>query len=96
MFASLTVRHPCYDEFNTLLKLPALDEGDTIDYDAALTICGIISDNSYGSGWFARSNDGNHVCHPEAPLEAGDVYYFAAADPTCKLALPIDLGHCPV
>ena len=83
-FAQLIVRHPQYDEFNTLLKLPALDKDDTIDYDTALTICGIICNNSYDSGWFARSRDGNHVCKPGAPLKAGEVYYFAAGDQTCK------------
>jgi hypothetical protein len=83
-FAQLIVRHPHYDDFNTLLKLPALGEGDTIDYDTALTICGIICDNSYRSGWFARSRDGNHSCDPGVPLKAGEVYYFAAADRTCS------------
>lgn len=83
-FAHLIVRHPHYDEFNTLLKLPTLGEDNTIDYDVALTICGIICDNSYGSGWFARSQDGNHVCDPGAPLKAGEVYYFATVDQACK------------
>jgi hypothetical protein len=44
--SQLIIRH---DDYNTLLKLPALDEGDTIDYDTALTICGIVCDNSYGT-----------------------------------------------
>lgn len=29
----------------TLVKLPPPDDGDTIDYNAALTICGILSNN---------------------------------------------------
>ena len=29
----------------TFVKLPRPDDWDTIDYDAALTICGIISNN---------------------------------------------------
>jgi hypothetical protein len=92
-FKSLIVRHPCYDDGNILLNLPALCEGDTIDYDTALTICGIISGNSYGSGWFATSQDGNDVCPSEAPLKAGAVYYFATANPTCRLLLGTDLEH---
>jgi hypothetical protein len=58
-----------------LLKLPALGEGS---YDTALMIYGIICDNSYGSGWLARSGRGNYVCDPGAPLKAGEIYYFAA------------------
>jgi hypothetical protein len=83
-FAQLIVRHPHYDEFNTLLSLPALSDGDTVDYDTALTICGIICDNSYSSGWFARSRGGSRICDPGAPLKAGEVYYFAAVDPACN------------
>lgn len=76
--ASLVVRHPHYADYNTLVKLAALDDGDTVDYDIALTICGIIADNSWNSGWFARSSDGSNVCDRGAPLVAsdGDVFYF--------------------
>jgi hypothetical protein len=87
-FAQLIVRHPSYDDFNTLLKLPALGDDDTIDHDTALTICGIISDNSWDSGWFARSRDGEQPCDRGQPLKAGEVWYFAAADPACKQRVP--------
>jgi hypothetical protein len=62
------VRHPHYPNYNTLVKLPALDEGNTVDYNVALIICGIISDNSWSTGWFARSNDGSNVCEQGVPL----------------------------
>jgi hypothetical protein len=39
---TLIVRHPHYPKYNTLVKLPALDEGDTVKYNVALIICGII------------------------------------------------------
>lgn len=42
----LVVRYPYYLDYNTLVKLPALDNGDIVNYNAALTIYGIISDNS--------------------------------------------------
>ncbi|KAL9077551.1 MAG: hypothetical protein Q9157_003328 [Trypethelium eluteriae] len=80
MFEPLIIRHPHYDEFNTLLKLPALGKEDTIDYNTALIICGIICDNSYNSGWLARSRDGTRACDPKVPLGAGEVYYFATSD----------------
>jgi hypothetical protein len=72
------VRHPHYPDCNTLVKLPALDEGDTVDYNVALIICGIISDNSWSTGWFARSADGSNMCERCVPLAAagGDVFYF--------------------
>ncbi|KAF2453892.1 hypothetical protein BDY21DRAFT_354436 [Lineolata rhizophorae] len=69
-FSRLVIQHPCYDNFNTLLKLPVLDEGNTIDYGTALTTCGIVCDNSYGTGWFARSRDGSSICTPGTPLES--------------------------
>ena len=84
IFTQLIVRHPHYNELNTLLKIPALEKEDTVDYDTALTLCGIISDNSYNSGWFARSKDGKHVCDRGSPLKAGEVFYFATADKSCK------------
>lgn len=82
---TLLVRHPHYRDYNTLLKLPALDEGDTVHYNVALIICGIISDNSWETGWFARASDGSSVCEPDVPLAAsdGDVFYFVN-DPSCK------------
>jgi hypothetical protein len=44
---TLVVRHPHYTDCNTLVKLPpSKDDGDTIDYDVALTICSIISNNN--------------------------------------------------
>ena len=77
------MRHPHYPNYNTLVKLPALD-GDTVDYNVALIICGIISDNSWSTGWFARSNDGSNVCEQGVPLAAdSDVFYFVD-DQTCK------------
>jgi hypothetical protein len=39
---------PTPPDCNTLVKLPALDDGDTVHYDVALIICGIISDNMSG------------------------------------------------
>ncbi|KAF1995073.1 hypothetical protein P154DRAFT_539077 [Amniculicola lignicola CBS 123094] len=74
----LLVRHPHYRDYNTLLKLPALDEGDSVHYNVALIICGIIADNSWETGWFARASDGSRVCEPGVPLVAadGDVFYF--------------------
>jgi HNH endonuclease len=74
---ALIIRHPHYANYNTLVKLPALDERDVVDYNVALIICGIISDNSWNSGWFARSKDGTNVCEPGVPLTADvDVFYF--------------------
>ncbi|KAL8876291.1 MAG: hypothetical protein Q9198_005488 [Flavoplaca austrocitrina] len=75
---TLIVRHPHYRYYNTLLKLPALDEGGAVDYNVALLICGIITDNSWETGWFARSADGSNMCKRGAPLVAadGDVFYF--------------------
>lgn len=58
-------------------KLPALDEDDTVDYNVALIICGIISDNSWSTGWFARSADGSNMCERGVPLAAaGDSSRF--------------------
>ncbi|KAF2461866.1 hypothetical protein BDY21DRAFT_359903 [Lineolata rhizophorae] len=74
------VCHPHYRDCNTLVKLPALDDGDTVDYDVALIICGIISDNSWSTGWFSRSADGSNVCERGVPLAAadGNVFYFVS------------------
>jgi hypothetical protein len=81
---TLIVRHPHYPNYHILVKLPALDEGGTVDYDVALIICGIISDNSWSNGWFARSNDGTSVCEQGVPLAAdSDVFYFVN-DRKCK------------
>ncbi|KAF2433996.1 hypothetical protein EJ08DRAFT_694026 [Tothia fuscella] len=61
-------------------RLPALDEGDTVDYDVALIICGIISDNSWSTSWFARSRDGSTVCEKGLPLATeSDVFYFVGS-----------------
>lgn len=30
---TLVVRHPHYPDCNTLVKLPTLDDGDTVNYD---------------------------------------------------------------
>jgi hypothetical protein len=92
-FSQLIIRHPHYDDYNTLLKLPALDEGDTIDYDTALTICGIVCDNSYGTGWFAKSRDGSRICATGTPLVAGEVYYFATEDRSCRSLLAGSLSE---
>jgi hypothetical protein len=83
-FSQLIIRHLHYDDYNTLLKLPALDEGDTIDYDTAPTICGIVCDNNYGIGWFAKSRDGSRICAPGTP---GEVYYFTTEDRSCRSLL---------
>jgi hypothetical protein len=90
------VRHPHYLDYNTLVKLPVLDEGDTVNYNVALIICGIISDNSWSTGWFARSADGSNICERGAPLAAagGDVFYFVD-DPNCKQR-SICNGHTPL
>ncbi|KAH8726888.1 hypothetical protein GQ44DRAFT_141882 [Phaeosphaeriaceae sp. PMI808] len=82
---TLLVRHPHYRDSNTLLRLPALDEGDTVDYNVALIICGIIADNSWKPGWFARASDGSAVCELGVPLAAadGDLFYFVE-DRDCK------------
>ena len=93
-FAQLIVRHPHYNEFNTLLKIPTLEEDNTVDYDTALTICGIICDNSYDSGWFAKSSDGSHTCDRGSPLKAGEVYYFATVDKSCKYGLLTYFESC--
>ena len=83
---TLLVRHPHYSNYNTLVKLPALDEGNTVDYNVALIICGIISDNSWSTGWFARSKDGSNACEKRLPLAADcDVFYFVGSE-TCELA----------
>lgn len=43
-------------EYNILLKLPALDEGDAVQYAVALIICGIISDNSWKTAGSLRDS----------------------------------------
>lgn len=85
LIPTLNVRHPLYQDYNTFLKLPALDEGVTVNYNAALIICGIICDNSWKTGWFARSADGSDICERDVPLAAtdSDVFYFVG-DPNCK------------
>ncbi|KAH8689263.1 hypothetical protein GQ44DRAFT_720509 [Phaeosphaeriaceae sp. PMI808] len=95
---TLVVRHPHYPDYNTLVKLPALDHGDTVDYDAALIICGIISDNSWSTGWFARSADGSNVCERGAPLVAadGDVFYFVSHRTCQSQPQSIRHGHAPL
>ena len=93
IFFQLIIRHPHYDDYNTLLKLPALDEGDTIDYDTALTICGIACDNNYGIGWFAKLRDGSRICATGTPLVAGEVYYFATEDRSCRSLLAGSLSE---
>jgi hypothetical protein len=96
--SKLIVRHPHYPDCNTLVKLPALDEGNTVSYDVALIICGIISDNSWSTGWFARSADGSNICERGVPLAAagGDVFYFVD-DASCKSQrLFIYDGHAPL
>ena len=74
----LIVCHPHYQNFNELVNIPALDDGDTVDYNVALIICGIIADNSWSTGWFARSSDGSDRCAVGMPLSvaSGKVFYF--------------------
>ena len=45
----------------------------------------IIADNSWKTGWFARSADGSNVCERGAPLVAADddIFYFVN-DRNCK------------
>jgi hypothetical protein len=50
-----------YRDYNTLVKLPALDEGDAVNYTITLIMCGILFDNSRSTGWFAPSDDGSNV-----------------------------------
>jgi len=57
------------------------------DDDTALTICGIVCDNSYGTGWFAKSRDGSRICATGTPLVAGEAYYFATEDRSCRSLL---------
>jgi hypothetical protein len=75
---TLIVRHPHYLDCNTLVKLPALDEGNTVDYNIALIICGIISDNSWSTGWFIYSADNDNICNRDILLAAinSDIFYF--------------------
>ncbi|KAF1815211.1 hypothetical protein P152DRAFT_248752 [Eremomyces bilateralis CBS 781.70] len=91
---TLIVRHPHYPDCNTLVKLPALDDGDIVDYDVALIICGITSDNSWSTGWFARSADGSKMCTPGVPLVAsdGDVFYFVS-DRNYKYPVYVSWDH---
>jgi hypothetical protein len=60
-FSQLIIRHLYYDDYNTLLKLPALDKGDIIDYDTTLIIYSIICDNSYSIDWFVKLRDRSRI-----------------------------------
>ncbi|KAK1762142.1 hypothetical protein QBC33DRAFT_462078 [Phialemonium atrogriseum] len=53
--ATIDFLHPGYpDGDNTLLSLPALDDGG-IYYDIALAACGVIADNTWSTGFFVES-----------------------------------------
>ena len=92
-FSQLIIRHPHYDDYNTLLKLPALDKGDTINYDTTLIIYSIVCDNSYSTDWFAKLKDGNRIYATKTPLVAGEVYYFATEDRSCRSLLAGSLSE---
>jgi hypothetical protein len=77
-YSTLIVRHPYYEKtVSAFMELPALDEDYAVDYNVALIICGIIANNTWSTGWFARSRDGRVVCPPGQPMAvaSGDVYY---------------------
>jgi hypothetical protein len=82
----LIVRHPHYKDFNLLVSLPALNADQTVDYNVTLIVCGIICDNSWSTGWFSHSREGNDPCPQGQPLTvAHDVYYFVD-DRSCMLS----------
>lgn len=96
-------RHPAYpDTEPDLLCLSALDGGDGIDYDLALTSCCIITGNTFATGWLAtRVSSGDGDGDGDGPLfhrvgRPGDgilrhrQYHFCIGeqDPTtCKYSL---------
>jgi hypothetical protein len=93
----LVVRHPHYQNHNTLVKLPALDEDNTVDYNAALIVCGIICDNSWSTGWFAWSKDGSNACEQGLLLTADRPVYSELQQPVSPFARSIlfsqPVGH---
>ncbi|GAB1311800.1 hypothetical protein MFIFM68171_02010 [Madurella fahalii] len=82
-------RHPAYpDTEPDLLRLSALDDGDGIQYDIALTSCCIVTGNTFATGWLATrvsSSDGNgphfhRVGRPDDGILRDRKYYFCVGE----------------
>jgi hypothetical protein len=73
--------HPGYEDlFNPLCTLPATDDGG-VHYGTALTICGIIANNSF-NGYFAKERGADREpCEWGSILRGAKFYFFASNNP---------------
>ncbi|KAK3309288.1 uncharacterized protein B0T15DRAFT_136081 [Chaetomium strumarium] len=73
--------HPGYSNGIVLLSLPALDSGG-IDYDTALTACGLIAGNRWGDGFFSSDRIGAlRVERPNGGILREAQYFFQLPAP---------------
>ncbi|KAF2005437.1 hypothetical protein P154DRAFT_571157 [Amniculicola lignicola CBS 123094] len=85
---TLVVRYPHYPGCNTLVKLPVLDDGDTVDYDVALPICGIRQQLGQG---LVRS-----LAQPTAATCASEVHRWSlpmGTSSTLSAIAPVSHSH---
>lgn len=82
-------RHPSYpDGSNLLLDLFAPDHPEGgIQYDLAITACGIIAGNRW-DGWFTETKDGSRLSFLPDDILKERTYYFHLPSPSTALETP--------
>ncbi|PMB64022.1 hypothetical protein BM221_010187 [Beauveria bassiana] len=73
--------HPGYSGSAVLLSLPALDDGG-IDFDTALTACGVVAGNRWRDGFFSSDRSGaSRVQRPDDSILRELQYFFQLPGP---------------
>ncbi|KAF5002601.1 hypothetical protein FDECE_10572 [Fusarium decemcellulare] len=82
----IAFRHPAYSRFERELLRFNLVDGpakDGLDYDFALICCGIVTGNTWETGWFATGEANGQYSRVERPTDGllrGHTYYYFVGD----------------
>lgn len=97
----ISFRHLAYPRIEReLLCFNALDglDNDGFDFDLALILCGIVTGNTWKTGWLVMSDDLKQFVRVERPDDSilrSQMYYYFVGDhePICMICLPLFCGH---
>ncbi|SPJ74762.1 uncharacterized protein FTOL_04493 [Fusarium torulosum] len=97
----ISFRHPAYPRTEReLLRFNALDglDKDGFDFDLALISCGIVTGNTWKTGWLATSDDLEQFVRVERPddniLRSQTYYYFVGDhEPTYQYPIVPSFHH---
>ncbi|KLU90702.1 hypothetical protein MAPG_10554 [Magnaporthiopsis poae ATCC 64411] len=93
----IKIFHPAYRQTVELLRLGAFEPGGGIDFDFALTACGIVTGNTFADGWLAKKSSSGafeRIARPDdGVLRDRAVFYCVGDTPTNKYPVVPTFDH---